>query len=95
MNGAVQGVATTAASTPVKKVPTQPWRGQARAQAGQGAADVEQACQAQCHQEEQHRDDVDEHRRMELEAPADLLPPARSATSTAPSSAKLASTPAV
>ena len=73
MKGAVQGVATTTASTPVKKAPVVPLlRGEALADTGEAAADLEQARQVEADDEEQIGDQQREDRRLELEAPVHL-----------------------
>ena len=69
----MQGVATTTASTPVKKAPVVPLvRGQALAHAGEAAADLEHAGEVEADHEEQIGDQQREDRRLELEAPAHL-----------------------
>ena len=71
MNGAVQGVATTTASRPVKKLPRWPGRvREAVAGAHQAGADLEDAGQVQPDREQQPGHGGDEHRRLELEPPA-------------------------
>ena len=73
MKGAVQGVATTTASTPVKKAPVvPPLRRQALADAGEAAADLEHAGEVEADHEEEIGDQQREDRRLELEAPAHL-----------------------
>ena len=74
MNGAVQGDAIATASTPdanafaprfeCDHVATLRW---------QQRAELEHARQVQCHHEEQQRQRADDRRRLQLEAPAELL----------------------
>ena len=73
MKGAVHGVATTAASTPVENEPASPGcRVRPCADALQRAAQVEHAGQAQAHGEQHVGQHGDGQRRLQLEAPADL-----------------------
>ncbi len=76
MNGAVQGVATIVARTPVKNVPgRRPERGRAarRRPASAHAKARDPSGQAQPHCEEEIREHRDKDRRLQLKAPADRL----------------------
>ena len=74
MNGAVQGVATSTASSPVKKLPVCPGRA-ARPLAGAArpAPNSEHAGQVEPDSEQQPGHGRDEHRGLELESPAGAL----------------------
>ena len=72
MNGAVQGLATTTASTPVKKLPLRPPRLARPLPAFMtAAAELHQSGQGQAHGDKQVGQGDDKARRLQLEAPAD------------------------
>jgi hypothetical protein len=74
MKGAVQGLATTTASTPVKKLPRRAALiGEVAAQVHEAAAELDDAAQAQAEDTKQIGEGDDNPRRLQLEAPADGL----------------------
>jgi len=74
MNGAVQGEAMATASTPDKNASATGWRSCTAGQSGgQQVADVQPARQVHGQQGKQHGQAGDDSRRLQLEAPAQLL----------------------
>ena len=73
MNGAVQGVAITAASAPVKNEPASPERRVSPwPRPCSDDPEMEYAREAQAHCQQQIGQERDGHRRLQLEAPPDL-----------------------
>ena len=73
-NGAVQGVANTVASTPLKNAPDAPLRASPPAASRPSAErDFKHAEQIQCHEHDERGETDDKNRAAELHAPAGMM----------------------
>ena len=95
MKGAVQGVATIVASTPVQRRRRAPLGQRAvRRRPASADAEIGDAGEAQPHRKQQIGEQADNDRRLQLEAPADRRPAGAQRNRAPPSAAKLSMTPA-